>query len=72
MKGGHGHTVLVPEERVQVNGGIDILAALVLELGNKDVLVVDTDVLGGNVEAHNEGLGVVKEMEFFGIVVEIS
>ena len=62
MKGGHGHTVLVPEERVQVNGGIDILAALVLELGNKDVLVVDTDVLGSNVKTHDEGLGGLKKL----------
>lgn len=65
MKGrrrGHGHTVLVPEERAQVNGSIDILAALVLELGNEDVLVVDTDVLGSNVKTHDEGLGGLKKL----------
>lgn len=49
-------TVVVAEESVQVNRGINIVTGLVLQLADEDVVILHADVLGSQVEAHCEGI----------------
>lgn len=49
--------VIVSEEVVEVNLGLDLLALAVGEGGAEDVAVVDADVLGAVVERHGDGFG---------------
>ncbi len=45
-------TVVVSDELVEVNLGIDLLAASLVETSPEDVSVINTDVLGRGVEVH--------------------
>lgn len=49
---GQGRTVEVSEDAVEVKPGSDIVAVIVPELGDEDVVVFEADSLSALVEAH--------------------
>lgn len=49
-------TIIVTEELIEINLGIDELAGHVAETANKDGTSVDADILSRKVESHVDGL----------------
>lgn len=49
---------MVTDASVQVQLSLDQLAVLIGDAGLQDVVVLDTDILGGDVERHLVGKGV--------------
>lgn len=54
VKYGRQHTIVVADNAVEVELGIDLLAITVAETSPQDVAIIDADVLGAKVERHDD------------------